>query len=153
LGFTRQAYGPVLVIAWWDRAFAEPIYLVTNLDLIAEACWWYRKRFTVETFFSDQKSRGFHIHKSHLSDPKRVARLLIVSCLAYLWVVYLGVQAVRDAWLHRLHRQDRCDLSLFQLGLRLLARCLQEDLPIPEGFLVPAVVPRQPIRQSLKHAA
>lgn len=31
----------------------------------------YAKRFRIETFFSDQKSRGFHLHKSHLSDPVR----------------------------------------------------------------------------------
>jgi hypothetical protein len=105
------------------------------------------------SLFADQKSRGFHLHTSHLRDPKRVAHLLIVACLAYLWVVYLGVRAVRDDWLKRLHRQDRCDLSLFQLGLRLLARCLKEDIPITKGFLVPAVVPAKPVRQSLKHAA
>ncbi len=113
----------------------------------------YRKRAHIETFFSDQKSRGFHLHKSHLRDPQRLARLLIVACLAYLWVVYLGVRALQDDWLKRLHRQDRCDLSLFRLGLRLLARCLKEELPIPEGFLGPPVVPRTPLRQSLKHAS
>ncbi len=45
---TAQAYGPVLAIVWWGRAHREPIYLVTNLDLVAEACWWYRKRFQIE---------------------------------------------------------------------------------------------------------
>jgi hypothetical protein len=82
-----------------------------------------------------------------------VARLLIVACLAYLWVVYLGVRALHDDWLKRLHRQDRCDLSLFQLGLRLLARCLKEDIPIPDGFLVPPVAPGKPVRQPLKQVA
>ena len=113
----------------------------------------YRQRAHIETFFADQKSRGFHIHKSHLSDPQRLARLLIASCLAYLWLVYLGVCALRDDWLQRLHRRDRCDLSLFRLGLRLLARCLQDDIPIPAGFLVPAVLPRKSVRQPVKHAA
>ena len=150
---TAAEYGPVSVLAIWEAAYAEPLYLVTNMADLDAALAAYRKRAQIETFFSDQKSRGFHIHQSHLRDPKRVARLLIVSCLAYLWVVYLGVRALRDDWLKRLHRQDRCDLSLFQLGLRLLARCLKEDIPIPEGFLVPAVVPCQPVRQSLKHAA
>ena len=77
------------------------------------------------------------MHKSHLSEPARLMRLLMASCLAYIWLVYLGVCALRDGWLKRLHRQDRCDLSLFRLGLRLLARCLKDDIPIPEGFLVP----------------
>jgi hypothetical protein len=31
---------------------------------------------------------------------------------------------------------DRCDLSLFQLGLRLLHHLLKEDKPIPVGFLL-----------------
>ena len=80
-------------------------------------------------------------------------RLLIVSCLAYIWLVYLGVCAVQDGWLKRLHRQDRCDLSLLRLGVRLLARCLQDDIPISEGFLVPVNPPSMPLRQSLKRAA
>jgi len=60
---------------------------------------------------------------------------------------------LHDGWLKRLHRQDRCDLSLFRLGLRLLARCLKDTSPIPAGFLVPAVPPAKPVRQSIKPAA
>jgi hypothetical protein len=150
---TAAQYGPVSVLALWEVAYEEPIYLVTNMADLEAAIALYRKRAHIETFFSDQKSRGFHIHKSHLSDPKRLSRLLIASCLAYLWLVYLGVCALRDGWLKRLHRQDRCDLSLFRLGLRLLARCLKEDIPIPEGFLVPARLPSKPVRQPLKQAA
>ena len=106
----------------------------------------YKKRAHIETFFSDQKSRGFNIDKSHLSDPKRVSRLLIASCLAYLWLVYLGVCATQEDWMQLLHRRDRCDLSLFRLGLRLLARCLKEQIPIPSGLLVPPALPRAFIR-------
>jgi hypothetical protein len=35
-----------------------------------------------------------------------------------------------------IHRRHRCDLSLFQLGLRLLDYVLNEDLPIPVAFYV-----------------
>ncbi len=136
---TGQAYGPVLVIAWWARGQVEPIYLVTNLELAEEACWWYRKRFRVETFFSDQKSRGFQLHKSHLSDPARLTRLLLAACLAYLWIIYLGVLAKRDEWIRAIHRTDRCDLSLFQLGLALLDHLLNHGLPIPVAFHPPDV--------------
>jgi hypothetical protein len=134
---TQQAYGPVLAIAWWDEGYEAPIYLVTNLELAEEACAWYRKRFRIETFFSDQKTRGFHLNKSHLADPQRLARLMIAACLAYLWIIFLGVIAKRDGWLSVIHRTDRCDLSLFQLGLVLLDHFLNEDLPIPVAFQVP----------------
>ncbi len=113
----------------------------------------YRKRAHIETFFSDQKSRGFRLHTSHVCEPKRLMRLLIAACLAYIWLVYLGVCALRDGWLQRLHRQDRCDLSLFRLGIRLLARCLKDHRPIPEGLLVPAVFPSKPSRKALRQAA
>jgi hypothetical protein len=138
---TAAQYGPISLLAVWEPACPHPIYLVTNLRDLDAAVAHYQKRAHIETFFSDQKSRGFQIQKSHLSDPARVARLLIAACLAYLWVVYLGVVALQEDRLHQIHRHDRCDLSLFRLGLRLLARCLKEDLPIPDGFLVPAEVP------------
>ncbi len=150
---TAEQYGPVSILAVWEEVYAEPLYLVTTMPDLAAALALYRKRAHVETFFSDQKSRGFHIHKSHVRDPGRLMRLLIASCLAYLWLVYLGVCVLRDGWLQRLHRRDRCDLSLFRLGLRLLARCLKDDLPLPEGFLVPAILPSKPVRQPLKQAA
>ncbi len=150
---TAAQYGPVSILALWEAAYEAPIYLVTNMTDLDAAQALYRKRAHIETFFSDQKSRGFHLHKSHLSDPKRLTRLLIAACLAYLWIVYLGVCALRDDWLKRLHRRDRCDLSLFRLGLRLLTRCLKDDIPIPPGFLVPAIAPSKPLRQRMKQAA
>lgn len=131
---TAQAYGPVTVIAWWKKGHKEPIYLITNFALLAEACYWYQKRFRIETFFSDEKSRGFNLHKSHIANPQRLARLMIAACLAYLWIIYLGVTAHRDDWLPIIHRTDRCDWSLFRSGLALLDHFLNENLPIPVSF-------------------
>jgi hypothetical protein len=132
--FTRQPYGPVLVIIWWDKRYADPLYLVTNLDLVEEACHWYRQRMRIETFFSDQKSRGFHLDNSHISDPQRLARLLIAACLAYIWMIYLGTLCYLEGWKNVIHRTDRCDLSLFRLGLDLLDYFLNEGMPVPIDF-------------------
>lgn len=134
VGFTLAAYGPVTVIAWWDARYPDPIYLVSNLTSVQAACDWYRKRMRIETFFSDQKSRGFQLDRSHLSDPARVMRLMLAACFAYLWVVYLGTVAHHDQWTPLIHRRHRCDLSLFQLGLRLLDHLLNHDLSLPRAF-------------------
>ncbi len=88
-----------------------------------------------ETFFSDQKSRGFQLDRSHLNDPERVNRLLLAACLAYLWIIYLGTLASQPHWRRLVHRADRCDLSLFQLGLRLLDFWLEDDAPLRIAFL------------------
>ena len=132
--FTQRRYGPVLAVTWWRRDCKEPIPLVTNMTSAEEACGWYSKRFKIETLFSDQKSRGFHLHKNHLSAPARLCRLLIAACLAYLRIVYLGAYALRHGWDKIVHRTERYDLSLFQLGLRLLDHLLNEDLSIPVAF-------------------
>lgn len=132
--FTCQAYGPVLAIAAWDRKYKEPIYLVTNMELIDEACYWYCKRFRIETFFSDQKTRGFHLNKSHIADPVRLSRLMIAACLAYIWIIFLGALSLLEGWVTVIHRTDRCDLSLFQIGLRSLDHFLNEHIPIPVAF-------------------
>ena len=132
--FTKEGYGPVSVIARWERGYVHPIFLVTNFELPDEAFFYYKKRFQIETFFSDQKSRGFFLHKSHLSDPQRLSNLMIAACLAYLWIIYLGCIALRNGWVKIIHRSDRCDWSLFRLGLALLDHLLNEFLPIPVSF-------------------
>lgn len=132
--FTAEAYGPVRLICCGAKEYTDPLYLVTNMASAEEACRYYSKRFRIETFFSDQKSRGFHLHKSHLAEPKRLSRLLIAACLAYIWIVYLGSLCLKEGWVKMIHRTERCDLSLFQLGLRLIDHFLNEDLVIPVAF-------------------
>ena len=114
---TREAYGPILLLCCWAKGYKEPLYLVSNMDSAEEACRLYAKRFRIETFFSDQKSRGFHLHKSHISDQQRLSRLLVAACLAYIWVIYLGSVCEKNGWVTIIHRGDRCDVSLFQMGL------------------------------------
>ena len=133
---TEAAYGPVMLLCCWAKGYQEPLHLITNMASADEACRLYAKRFRIETFFSDQKSRGFHLHQSHLSDPTRLSRLLIAACLAYIWIIYLGALCEQDGAISLIHRGDRCDLSLFQLGLRLLEYLLNEDRAIPVAFYV-----------------
>ena len=92
------------------------------------------KAIADRALFSDQKSRGFHLHKSHLSDPQRLSRLSIAACLAYIWIVYLGSVCRKEGFGRIIHRRHRSDLSLFQVGMRLLEHFLNEDLPIPVAF-------------------
>ena len=130
VGFTAAEYGPVLVSIIWESAWKEPLLLVSNLEFLAEAYGWYKRRFRIETFFSDQKSRGFYLGHSHISDTKHLERLLIGTCLAYLWMVCLGAWVVQTGKLTLIHRSDRCDWSLFRIGMAWIEFCLNEGLPI-----------------------
>ena len=139
VGFTQALYAPVTVIAVWEADYAEPLYLVSNMALGQEALFYYKLRFGIETFFSDQKSRGFHLADSHLSDPERLSRLLIASCLGYLWMVCLGVVVKEKGSIGVIHRRTRCDLSLFQIGLLWLEHCLNEGCDLWVDFQLPTI--------------
>ena len=114
--FTHQSYGPVNITVWHEGTYKEAIYLLSNLDYPPLITQLYKKRFKIETFFSDQKSRGFNLQRSHLSNPERVAKLLIATCLAYIFCILAGVRCHRSNLYPMVHRSDRCDLSLFSLG-------------------------------------
>jgi hypothetical protein len=68
------------VLCCWAKGYQEPLYVVSNLATAEDACRLYAKRFRIETFFADQKSRGFPMHTSHISDVQRLSRLFIAAC-------------------------------------------------------------------------
>ena len=44
----------------------------------------------------------------------------MVTALAYIFIIYFGLLATHNDYVKKIHRADRCDLSLFTLGLRTL---------------------------------
>ena len=131
VGFSGEGYGEVLAIGHWQASFDEPLYLVSNLGEVEEALALYKKRYRIETIFSDYKSRGFGLQNSHLSQPQRLHRMLMACALAYWWLTYLGVTAHKRQWDKLISRQDRCDLSFFQLGWRFMEELLNRGRLIP----------------------
>ena len=91
--------------------------------------------------FANHKSRGFHIHKSHLTKPERLARLLLATSLAYLWVHDVAMFAQAQGWVAQFHRTDRCDVSLFQIGLRAMHDAWREGKRIPMRLRLPTDPP------------
>ena len=55
-------------------------------------------------------------------------------------MVCLRAEALRRGWQRIVHRTERCDLSLFQLGLVWLEHCLNEDWAVPVQLQVQAVM-------------
>jgi len=134
VGFTQTAEVSLNLVGWWGSRYEEPIYLVTNLSNAYQACRYYRRRYHIETFFSDQKSRGFHIHKSHLSNPIRLSRLLIAACLAYIWMIGQGLWVIATKNTGLIDRTDRVDKSIFRLGLDWLKYALKRNIDFEPIF-------------------
>ena len=118
--FTQKRYGPVNLLIQHQKGYKDPIYLLSNLDFPPAISQLYKKRFKIETFFSDQKSRGFNIQRSKIGKPERLAKLLIATCIAYIFCILAGVKAYQSKFYPQIHRTDRSDLSLFSIGFRFI---------------------------------
>src|SRR4051812_14445738 len=45
----------------------------------------YRKRWGIECLFGDAKTRGFNIEDTHITNPDKLATLIVVIMLATIW--------------------------------------------------------------------
>jgi hypothetical protein len=78
----------------------------------------------IETVFRDWQSGGFHLDETGIDDRERLARLLIVLALAYLWLVSLGRWGVKRGYRRRIDDGSarQWHFSLFQLGVGWMER-------------------------------
>lgn len=130
--------GPLNLLVVWHTEKKEHWFFVTNLTDLKAAKKWYRKRFSIETLFSDLKGRGFNLDKTRIWQPERVSRLIFATAIAYIFMVFLGVELIVAGPLAKLCRTDRFYHSLFQLGLKYLNHLLKSGLSIPELRSLPS---------------
>lgn len=140
--FTKTGeVGPLNILAIWDEQDKKHWFMVTNYATFKEAQEWYRFRFTIETFFSDVKGRGFNLGQTRLRKPERVSRLILAVAMAYFFTVCFGVQAIIRRSVVRLCRvknsSNRRNYSLFQIGRMYIDDLLNEYLPFPDISLPP----------------
>jgi hypothetical protein len=133
---TAKQSGPILRLGVCDAKQKQPIDLITSLADADAAFEGYRLRFRIERVFANHKSRGFRLDKSHLAAAERLARLVLASSLAYVWIHAAAGFAQAHGWVEQLHRGDRCDLGLFQIGLRAIQNALREGFRVPVSFLL-----------------
>jgi len=96
----------------------------------------YAYRMDIDESFRDDKSGGFDMAHTRLQHPERLERLLLAVALATLWCHELGEQVIAQGENARREIDPGCkrELSLFQLGLRWLKRCLANAMHLLPAF-------------------
>ena len=128
--------GPVNIIGWWERDDDGKVVLhavMTNLPAIARTKALGKRRMWIETVFRDWQSGGFHLDQTGIGERGRLARLLIVLALAYVWLVSIGRWVVKRGYRRRLDdgTARNWHFSLFQLGVGWLERRHSYTLLLP----------------------
>jgi hypothetical protein len=128
--FTKQEYRTSLLL-YWQSDQPEPWLLATNLSQPLAVLRAYRQRMPIEQLFGDLKGHGVDLESTHLCHIARLSRLTFMVALLYLWLVHLGRRTVLYGQRHWVDRNERRDLSLFQIGWRIVQRCLTNGLDPP----------------------
>jgi hypothetical protein len=128
---TRRSAYPTNLLAHWGAGEERPWLLATNLPRKGDTLRAYRRRMWIEEMFGDMKGHGFDLEKTHLRHFQRLSRLTLAVAFLYVWLVSVGTTAVKRGQRRLVDRNDRRDLSIFQIGLRFVDRRLTNALNIP----------------------
>lgn len=127
---TQSDIFPVSVLIYWQKDETEPWCLATNLPDATLTLRYYRRRMWIEEMFGDFKKHGFDLETTMLRNAPRLSRLTLAVAFLYVWLLSIGSRTIRTGLRHLVDRKDRRDLSLFQIGLRFIDRCLLHRLSI-----------------------
>lgn len=128
---TAQFAYPVNLAAHWEAGEEEPWLLATNLPTLRATLKAYGRRMWIEEMFGDMKGNGFDLESTHLQHFQRLSRLTLAVALLYVWLISVGTRAVKSGQRQLVDRKDRRDLSIFQIGWRIIERCLTNSLKVP----------------------
>ena len=132
----EHAFGPVNLIAYWDRAKKTQRYVATCRPASRSTFAWGRQRSWIEGTFRDDKSGGFNLEATHLENPDRLNRLLLVIAVAYLWSFHVGRWVVKTGQRRWMDAAKQRTLSYFRLGFDWLRRTITLGHPLKIGFAV-----------------
>ena len=81
---TKASEFLVTVTITWGLSYEEPLIVIATSQGAEQAIQTYHKRFGIEPMFKDQKSNGFDLEGTKVTDPKRIETLLIPMALAHI---------------------------------------------------------------------
>jgi len=125
-------------VTWTTDQKDEPEMVAIITDQIAcrARLREYGCRMSIEQSFRDDKSGGFDMEHTRLQHAQRIDHLLLAIAIATLWCHELGEFVLKqgDGSRCQVDPAHQRTLSLFQLGLRWLKRCLATGFHILPDF-------------------
>ncbi|NEO88578.1 MAG: IS4 family transposase, partial [Spirulina sp. SIO3F2] len=100
----------------------------------------YARRWGIETLFGALKKRGFCLESTHFTDSARLAKLVALLAIAFVWAMKAGL------WRHahkpiQLKKHGRRARSLFRYGFDILRRFFSNPTTGHESLFNPLFSP------------
>lgn len=122
------------LLAHWAKGEEDPWLIATNYPTAQATLKSYSRRMWIEELFGDLKGHGFDLETTRLNDIIKLSRLTLAVVLLYIWLVLFGSRVIKNGQRFLVDRADRRDLSIFQIGLRFVERCVTNALPFGVKF-------------------
>jgi hypothetical protein len=97
--------------------------IIVSFNRPQEARADYAQRWQIEMCFKAMKSSGFDIEGTHLTDLKRIEKLVLLVMIAFVWCYKVGI------YLHsttpiKVKKHGRKAKSIFRYGLDYISNCM-----------------------------
>ena len=121
---TQSSHFRVNVALLWEKGYKEPWVILSTHCTFPVTIEAYRKRWGIEPMYRHWKSSAFDIEGTRMTDPQRIARLLIPIALCYALCGLEGIREQADGEVRNAHKSKRTT-SLFLRGLTRFTRLLR----------------------------
>jgi DDE family transposase len=121
-GYLNGTDGAMREVVWLAaKRLADDEWLIvaTNRSDPKQALNDYRKRWGIECLFGDAKTRGFNIEDTHITNPDKLATLIVVIMFAITWTYRCATQTMGMKAIPR-KTHGRRQKSWFRIGLDAL---------------------------------
>jgi len=104
----------------------ELIIVASNSDSISKLIPIYGMRWEIENLFQALKGRGFNFEDTHMTNPDKLAKLLALLSIAFVWAHKVG--EYKDAKIRSIIRKKhgRLQNSYFRYGLDMIVCAIQK---------------------------
>jgi len=127
---TAKEIFPTNLLVHWAVGEEEPWCLATNLPDLAMALKYYQRRMWTEELHGDLKRHGFDLECTKLRNFEKLSRLTLAVAFLYVWLISVGGRTIHEGLRNLVDRNDRRDLSIFQIGLRYIQKRLTNALSV-----------------------
>jgi hypothetical protein len=98
--------------------------IIVSFNKPDQAQFNYQKRWQIETCFRAMKSSGFDMEKTHLREPERMEKLLLLIMIAFIWCYKTGIYFHEKVKKIPIKTHGRKAKSIFKYGLSTIANVL-----------------------------
>lgn len=118
LSGVRQLWGEAVYLSALRLADGELLIVATD-RLLPDPIARYGKRWEIETLFGCLKSKGFNFEDTHIVEPVRIGKLLVLLSIAFCWAHRTGEWHSEEKSIP-IKKHGRKAQSLFRYGLDCL---------------------------------